>query len=282
MVRRIINKTIRFAFRNHYTLNNEKVKFGVVNIENWKAAVNIGDCLGPVVCAWMLEKKGIQLDTKVHGAPHLMTIGSILGTEKFPFDAVVWGSGLHRLESISTLTRYASFRKLDIRAVRGPITKYALHFCGFSCPEIYGDPAILFPLIYKPEIAEHQRNQIAVIKHFKAEHREQCEGIRYIDVKTEDYESFITEICKSSKVISSSLHGIILAEAYGVPAVFLQEGMSRELLKFYDWYYSTNRKNIRIAYSLEEAIQMDPMPLPELESMQKNLLDSFPYDLWMK
>ena len=55
-------------------------------------------------------------------------------------------------------------------------------------------------------------------------------GHHYIDVKTSDYRKFITEICQSKLIISSSLHGIILAESYGIPAIFLNEGVEK---KFY-------------------------------------------------
>ena len=84
----------------------------------------------------------------------------------------------------------------------------------------------------------------------------------------------------SCLVISSSLHGIILAESYGIPAIFLGQNMEYEIIKFYDWYYSTGRKNVVIANSLDDALQMTPMALPQLEEMQKNLMMAFPNDLW--
>lgn len=202
-----------------------------------------------------------------------------MGMGRFYFDAVVWGSGIHCFSTTCKIAKYSNIRKLDIRAVRGPLTRQILTLNGYRCLEVYGDPAILMPLVYQPK-SNPKDNTIGVIRHFKSVDSEVSDQLKKIDTRTTDYKNFIDQICNCSKVISSSLHGIILAESYGIPAVFLQENMDNELIKFYDWYYSTNRKNIKIAYSIEEAIEMQPMALPDLESMRKNLLEAFPYDLW--
>ena len=56
--------------------------------------------------------------------------------------------------------------------------------------------------------------------------------------------------------------------------------MEEEIIKYFDWYYSTGRYNIKIAASLDEALNMEPMEIPDLEQMRKRLMDSFPADLW--
>ena len=43
-----------------------------------------------------------------------------------------------------------------------------------------------------------------------------------VSMNTDDYKSVIDEICASEIVYTSSLHGIILAESYGIPAVFFR------------------------------------------------------------
>ena len=58
--------------------------------------------------------------------------------------------------------------------------------------------------------------------------------------------------------------------------------MEEEIIKYFDWYYSTGRCNIKMALSLEEALSMEPMEIPDLEAMRKSLIDSFPADLWDK
>ena len=106
------------------------------------------------------------------------------------------------------------------------------------------------------------------------------ENVTLLDIKTTDFEKFIDTISSAEKVISSSLHGIILSETYGTPAVFLKKGIEAELLKFYDWYYSTERYSVQIASDIDEALKMEPMPVPNLDDMRNALIQSFPYDLW--
>ena len=86
---------------------------------------------------------------------------------------------------------------------------------------------------------------------------------------------------KASEIVfTSSLHGIILAESYNVPAVFFR-GLSKSVdFKYYDYYLSTGRPDIKIADTFEEAKKMSPLSIPDLTKLQQGLLDSFPYDLW--
>ena len=80
-------------------------------------------------------------------------------------------------------------------------------------------------------------------------------------------------------IISSSLHGIILAESYGIPAIWLKDSSVDEF-KYYDWYYSTGRFNITPSLTIEDARQKSPPDLPDLQNLRKSLIDSFPYELW--
>lgn len=268
-----------FILRNSVRLDKTKVKKNTVNLEYWQDAENVGDTLAPVIYHWMLKQKNIT-DKEIRKTIHLYTIGSILALTKYPSDAIVWGSGIHRFFGVAVSARFNKIRKLDIRAVRGPVTAYILESCGYKCPKVYGDPGILMPLIYKSK-AKKVKGRISVIRHYKSIDNALPEGCHMISTKTSDYKFFIDEICSSELVISSSLHGIILAESYGIPAIFLQEDMDKELIKYYDWYYSTERKNIKFAYSIQEAMELEPMSLPEnLDEMRKNLINTFPVDLW--
>lgn len=169
------------------------------------------------------------------------------------------------------------YRKLDIRAVRGPVTAQVLRENGYTCPQIYGDPAILLPLIY-PGRRPEKKKKYVVIDHYM---KRKTTGDDRLSIRTGDYRTFLDKILEAEVVYSSSLHGIILAESYGVPSVFLRQGMEEEMLKYYDWYFATGRYEVRSATSLAEAKETEPMKLPELEELRDGLLQSFPYDLWI-
>lgn len=264
----------RLILRNEYSLGEKKSRRRHINLEWWDKKDNLGDYLSMVICQWMLERKQCDPDYVTLKTIHLSAVGSILGLA--PYDAVVWGSGIHCLGEITAIMRRKKLVKYDIRAVRGPVTKAILEENGYYADCAIGDPAVLMPLIYPAE-KKGKRYPYSVVQHHTCP--KETQGHR-ISIATKDYKYFIEEILKSEKVISSSLHGIIIAESYGIPAVFWNDGMDQELMKYYDWYYSTDRMSVKVAKTLEEAVEMEPMPLPELREMQKSLLASFPYDLW--
>lgn len=166
--------------------------------------------------------------------------------------------------------------KLDIRAVRGPKTREILQKHGYDCPAVYGDPAILLPLFYQPQPVQCRRDYSVVLhKSAPAKVPHQIEILRH------GFESFIDEIVSSKLVVSASLHGIILAESYGIPAVLLADDRRDfNLLKYEDYYRSTGRYSYPIAATIEEALKMTPAPLPALEPLRNGLLAAFPTDLW--
>ncbi len=220
------------------------------------------------------EKQGFTLSKGE--ITHLMTVGSILNMGDF--DATVWGSGILSVAILKEIYKKAEYRKLDIRAVRGPITRAILENAGYGVPEIYGDPGILMPLIYKPNRVEETIPYLIIPHYSQIEHFLYL-GYKCLDNRTKDYKVFINHMTKSRLIISSSLHGIILAEAYGIPAVLLNNN-DIDLLKYYDYYFSTGRKSVKVTSSIEEALSIKPMPLPDLSEMQEKLIDTFPYDLF--
>ncbi len=272
-------KAIKFRlFRNSYSIGFKRTKKNRVNLEWWNAKENVGDVISNIIYEWMLQRENIDPDIISNKTVHFMTVGSLIGM--MPFDAVIWGSGIHTLATISKIIKNKNRVKYDIRALRGPLTKQILEFCGYNCNNCcMGDPAIIMPLIYKPA-SDKKLYDCSVIRHLKNKDKPQDDKLHYIDVHTSDYKHFIDEICASKVVISSSLHGIILAETYGVKAVFLNEDMDNEIIKFYDWYFSTGRKTVVIAESVEEALITNSMEIPDLTFMRQKLIESFPYDLF--
>lgn len=276
-----IGKVISYLNRNNQSLaNGNKAKKNQVNIEWWSTAVNIGDTLSPVICEYMLKKEGIDINRIQKKTKHLYAVGSVIGRMKF--DATIWGSGVLHMSRIRDIIARRKLVKYDIRALRGPFSRDVMKAAGYDVSNCcLGDPGMLMPFVYTPEHVE-KKYRYSVIPHHRLEDYKLDTGDHLISVHTDDYKKFITELLETEIVISSSLHGIILAESYGVPAIFLLEGknVEQQLIKYLDYYYSTGRYNVKIARSVEEAKAMTPMELPDLREMQENLMKCFPYDLW--
>ena len=249
--------------------STKRAKRNQVNLNYWEETKNLGDAICPVIVDYAAQQSGVRTTKRVNGTKHLYAIGSVItaGCQ----DCTVWGSGILNLEKLSRVKN----RKLDIRAVRGPLTRLALMEYGYAVPEVYGDPGMLLPLIYDPQV--QKQYPVSVITHMD-EAVDAAGDVHSISIRTGDYQNFADQIKASELVISSSLHGIIFAEAYGVPAILLKP--KSDLFKYYDYYYSTKRFDFPMAQSVAQALTMQPPPLPELTRMQKQLLSVFPADLW--
>jgi len=235
-----------------------------IRLYQWEAHPNFGDQISKVIVEGISKNKVKIVSSSESNK--LLAVGSILQFAKN--GDILWGTGLHPNPKLLKLID--SLKKLDVRAVRGPITRDFLLKKGISCPKIYGDPGILMPLIYpkKPK----PKKEYGIIPHIFE--RKLFENFDYID-GTENWKKVINQILKCKKIISSSLHGIIIAEAYGIPAVWLKS-KSREDLKYIDYYRATGR-NIKPVTSLKEAIKSKGNLLPSFD--RRALINSFPKEL---
>lgn len=252
--------------------------------DNTRCPYNLGDYFGVIVVNWMLDRKVLSLDDYVEKKKHLLTVGS--GAVKSYQNMTIWGSGVEREipQRIRRFFQKSWYRKLDIRAVRGPMSRAYLMKLGHKCPEVYGDPAILMPLIYSDLTGggKGKKYDISIIPQLVTEQgiREKYPDANIISMNTNDYKSVIDQIVQSKLIISSSLHGVILADSYGVPSVWYR-GLGKDIdFKYKDYYASTGRTIENVPTSVEEAMKCEPLPLPDLKPLQEGLLNSFPYDLW--
>lgn len=140
-------------------------------------------------------------------------------------------------------------KPLRIYSVRGPETRRVLLENGISCEEKYGDPALLLPLVYIPKIKKTQK--YAIIPHINTKEDisdivSAFQSAVIIDMaKYEEWVSVIDAICSSEYVISESLHGLIVAETYGIPCVWVefQDHSKDWSFKFIDFFESIGKTN---------------------------------------
>lgn len=256
----------------HWFAIGEK-KLGGINWKRNTEKQNFGDYLAVPIWNFMMQYYHLNPDYVADKTYHVYTVGSIimLGYQ----DACIWGSGLLCTEVPGSQWSRNKYRKLDVRCVRGPETMRRLKDNGYDVSKCtVGDPGLLMPLIYKP--SEREKKDYVVVRHMS----QKCVDDNQVDVMTDDWKSTIDSIYNSKLVISSSLHGIIIAEAYGIPAVLLGPVQFNDYFKYNDYYYSTGRFEYPVCTSVEEALKL-PMPkVPDVSELQRNLLNSFPVDLW--
>jgi len=138
-----------------------------------------------------------------------MCVGSILGWSTS--STVVWGSGLIKPQKIQP--------PKQILAVRGKLTRNELIKQGIKTPEIYGDPCLLLPRYYNPKL--DKKYKVSIILHhvdkiLMPKLMKKFPNAHFIDIQQEEYK-FLDEIIQSEYIISSALHGCIMAYAYNVP-----------------------------------------------------------------
>ncbi len=262
---------IKTGLNNKYILfTSKKAIPNRVNLNYCHDFKNLGDNISPVIVNYMLKKYKIDGKKNIGQTKHLYAVGSIItaGAQ----DCTVWGSGLLNTTILNRLNN----RTIDFRCVRGPITRAILQDRGFSVPAKFGDPAIVFPLIFNPKV--EKKYPVSIITHTNEKTDIPDGDYHIINVVTDDYKKFITEVKQSELIISSSLHGIIFAEIYGIKAIMLRP--QTDMLKYYDYYYSTERFEFPIAKNVSEALKIKPAEIPDFNKLQKNLIETFPIDLW--
>ncbi|MFC0075838.1 polysaccharide pyruvyl transferase family protein [Flavobacterium procerum] len=203
-----------------------------------KSHENYGDVLGKYLVEKISDKKVVFAWPKKFSfldwfAPIYVTVGSILANvnEK----CIVWGSGI--------IDQRNQIKKAVFLAVRGPQTRKFLLNSGYDVPEVYGDPALLLPRYFNPKIEKKYKygfvphyNDYKQVKDWFANNEE----VLLIDMMTNDIESKTVEFLQCEKIISSSLHGVIIAHAYNIPAVWqkFSNKVFGDDIKYQDYFES--------------------------------------------
>ncbi len=230
---------------------------------------NFGDLIGPMLVNRVVEQNGL-----VQPAEHrrLLAVGSIMRMSE-PGD-VIWGSGVNG-KTMGT----GGAPDLDVRAVRGPRTRALLQALGTDVPEVYGDPALLWPRFWpkehylKDELPTTSR-PVTIIPNYND--MAKFDDDRVISPLGSPHE-VIREIVRSEFVCATSLHGIVLAEAYGIPARLIRSE-AEPPFKYDDYYAGTGRPEYRSAATVEEAVSMGGEAPLDFDA--ERLLQAFPSDVY--
>lgn len=199
----------------------------------WNGQSNVGDSINPYFYSNILQTNITY--NKDRKKSHILGIGSIINLSSS--ESIVCGSGV-----ISTDVPI-NYKPKDILSIRGPKSKEFLNNLNIKCPSIYGDPTLLLPKIYNPIIKKEY--DIGIIPHYVDFHdiwvsNQNC---FIIDVRKQPID-VINDILKCKFIISSSLHGLIISDAYNIPNSRIK--LSNKLVggdfKFIDYEQSVNKK----------------------------------------
>ncbi len=213
---------------------------------------NVGDMLSPVTIKGVTGVTPEWSDVTPEITPRVVGLGSIMNAVR-PGD-MVWGTGC-------MTERYYDMTGMHVLAVRGPLTAKCL---GVDVP--FGDPALLMPRFYKPS-TYLPRHEVGIVPHYVdyAQVKDRKDDIPVIDVRMA-WQKTIDYITSCDVIVSSSLHGIIIAEAYGIPAVWVR--ISGRVIggsfKFDDYYLSTGRKPVepaRLSHLWDAVDRVQPPPV---------------------
>jgi pyruvyltransferase len=181
---------------------------------------NVGDMVTP----WLLDKCLVSYRWVSAAQTHkFLMCGSIAIWSKQ--GDVLWGTGNSHQSLVGRISP-----NVTVLAVRGPETAFRLRQCGIDCPDIYGDPALLLPRFFRPPEQE-KLVDVGIVPHYKdvdlalsAAHANDvwnCRVIRPLR-SVKNVATFVYELLTCRRIISSSLHGLILAHAYGLPARWVE------------------------------------------------------------
>ena len=169
-------------------------------------------------------------------------IGSILG-ECFGKNLEIWGSGFRSDKSrIHVLPR-------KVHSVRGPLTRQALIRQGIDCPEVYGDPALLVSKYYRPKPG--RKYKYGIIPHYADEKNPLVRAIisrpDVLVISMADYKHWHDipdAVCSCEMIVSSSLHGLIVADSYGIPNMWVRfsDNIAGGNFKYLDYFASVGRE----------------------------------------
>jgi pyruvyltransferase len=212
---------------------------------------NVGDQLN----RWLIPRHfGVDVVlTSPDAGPHLLAIGSLMSSANQ--HSQIWGTGL-----ISATAAVGDIRPEKVHAVRGKLTHAKLRENGIPLRDLpLGDPAFLVAQSLGGA-TPGRRFRAGIAAHYVDRGspwvREALRNADFIDLDVHlPVSEFIARLNACEAVISSSLHGLILAEAFSIPNVWVE--ISDKIVgagfKFRDWFSLAGQPQLEPERALEGA-----------------------------
>ncbi|MBO0481011.1 polysaccharide pyruvyl transferase family protein [Candidatus Enterococcus courvalinii] len=205
----------------------------------------------------------------------------------------IWGTGFIEDKDWGPFYR----KKMVFHALRGKLTKQKVEkILGHEVDIPLGDGGILAPYLVESGIEQQKRYRVGIIPHFKEQDHpifqeliNQFPDSKLIDLKEEPHQ-VIREIAQCEVVISSSLHGLIVADAFYVPNIHIvvTDNLLGDGFKFDDYYsaydlahHSINVLDEGIDWLTEAFIKQEyRVTRTMVDQAKQRMSDAFPYKRW--
>ena len=211
----------------------------IERVRYYAGLFNFGDDINPLLCT-LITGRAVKEMHVLDETPedHILMCGSILYYANE--HSIVWGAGF--IDSRSPIMGEPK----GIWAVRGPLTAKRLEQLGIEVDVPYGDPVLLLKRLYKP-VPLSQDYEYGVIAHYidRKTVEDWPDNILRIDIASAPWK-IVQDVNRCKKIISSSLHGIVIADTYNIPALWvkLSDGLAGDDFKFHDYFASIGRKDV--------------------------------------
>ena len=295
-VGRILTAPIRFLKKKRKAAGKKAVR-----LYYYRKVSNFGDILNESI----LDYLGFRCSYESFSSAEMVGLGSLLDCllydgrlGKYNLDQqkkahtdkpiFIWGSGL--LYSYGE-TAHPPIRPIKILALRGEWTRKQMSaFLNEPISCVLADPGLLAPcLVGKEEKAW----DVGIVPHFRDADSETFVKLKehypnscIIDVKDRP-EAVLKKISACRYIISTSLHGIITADAYQIPNCWcensdLVEGAG---FKFHDYFssFGTAREAFDLRTGLfpdlERDFRVSYSSYDQVTKKQQELIDCFPYPI---
>lgn len=253
------------------TLRRSSLPVGFCNIQNFGDQLNwdVFRFFGIDVC-----------HAPVFSFSRAIGLGSILHMVPSNYRGTIIGSGL-----IKQCSR--SFPRARIKLVRGRTTRALL---GLSEECKLGDPGIIVSDVYREVVRSNKEWDVGIVLHYvDAAHplaatlKINCPRLRikFIDVRNHPRD-VVHEISGCVRILSSSLHGLVVADSLGIPNrwIIISDSVIGGAFKFEDYYSSFDvcRDPVRVQSGgeIREIIDsVDTIAKSKVELIKRNVADAF-------
>lgn len=260
----------------------EKIRLFWYKRRDLATSRNFGDALSPLLCGHL---SGAEIVHAEADKADMIAIGSILGKvpDSFFFrrKIYIWGSGfIHETDSQKGVHDYL--------ALRGRLT--AARVKGLKSTPALGDPGLLVDRMFPQARSTEKKFAYGIIPH----HVDRDEpGVLSLGQKLPDStiidihqppERLVQELTACEFIVASCLHGLVAADAFGIPNAWVcfSQNLKGGRFKFHD-YYS--------AYGIQKPLCLEPSGTDEgtlraiaqgwgrqdIEKIKDDLVEAFPF-----